>query len=96
MTASSARLLQPIQVGEMTLNHRIAMAPLTRVRASKDHVHGDLAIEYYSQRASVPGTLLVTEGTFIAAKAGGYDYVPGIYTKEQIDAWRKVRCMLPM
>lgn len=47
------------------------MAPLTRHRATAEHVPGPLAVEYYSQRASMPGTLLITEATTIAARAGG-------------------------
>ncbi|KAK8093358.1 FMN-linked oxidoreductase [Apiospora hydei] len=46
--------------------------------------------EYYEQRASVPGTLLITEATFISPQAGGYPNVPGIYTPEQIRAWKDV------
>lgn len=66
------------------------MAPLTRFRASDEHVHGDLALEYYTQRASVPGTLIFTEGTFISPRAGGYGNVPGIYNQAQINAWKKI------
>lgn len=66
------------------------MAPLTRFRAKNEHVHTDIAREYYEQRASVPGTLLITEATFISPQAGGYGNVPGIYNKEQIKAWRAV------
>lgn len=66
------------------------MAPLTRYRADKEHVHGPLAVDYYSQRASTPGTLLITEATFIAPRAGGMDNVPGIWSDEQIAAWKKV------
>ncbi|OSX62181.1 hypothetical protein POSPLADRAFT_1143134 [Postia placenta MAD-698-R-SB12] len=84
------KLFQPTRVGSYTLSHRVVLAPLTRCRANKAHVHGDLAVEYYAQRASVPGTLLITEATFIAAKAGGYDYVPGIWNDEQVAAWRRV------
>ncbi|EPQ49950.1 NADH flavin oxidoreductase, partial [Gloeophyllum trabeum ATCC 11539] len=81
-------LFQPKQVGEITVQHRIVLAPLTRNRANKEHVHGDLAVEYYSQRASMPGTLLITEATYIARKAGGYPHVPGIWSEEQIAAWK--------
>lgn len=63
---------------------------LTRFRADENHVHQQVAVQYYEQRASVPGTLLVTEGTFISVDAGGYDNVPGIWNKAQIDAWKKV------
>lgn len=66
------------------------MAPLTRYRANDAHVHTGLAVEYYSQRASVPGTLLITEATFISPRAAGYANVPGIWNKDQIAAWKKV------
>ncbi|KAF8520636.1 putative NADPH2 dehydrogenase chain OYE2 [Hysterangium stoloniferum] len=66
------------------------MAPLTRYRADDNHVHDDLAVEYYAQRGSTPGTLLITEATFISEKAGGYDNVPGLYNAAQVDAWKRV------
>lgn len=73
------KLFEPIQVGDLSLLHRVVLAPLTRFRGTDAHVPGPTMPEYYAQRASVPGTLLVTEATFIAAKAGGYANVPGIY-----------------
>ncbi|KAB5592695.1 NADH flavin oxidoreductase/NADH oxidase [Ceratobasidium theobromae] len=90
MATSSNKLFSPLQLGEITLGHRVIMAPLTRFRADDNHVHTDLAVEYYAQRASVPGTLLITEATFIAPEAGGFDHVPGIWNDEQIVAWKKV------
>ncbi|RDB18244.1 putative inactive dehydrogenase EasA [Hypsizygus marmoreus] len=86
------KLFQPIQVGNITLSHRLVLAPLTRYKATKTaHVPVvSLVKEYYSQRSSTPGTLLVTEATFIAAKAGGYANVPGIWSPEQITAWKEV------
>jgi NADPH2 dehydrogenase len=67
------------------------MAPLTRFRSSDEHVPlVPLMATYYSQRASVPGTLLVSEATFISPRAGGYANVPGIYTPAQIAAWKQV------
>jgi NADPH2 dehydrogenase len=85
-----SRLFEPLKVGNLTLKNRIAMAPLTRYRADDDHVPLPFVAEYYAQRASVPGTLLVTEATFIAPHNGGYANVPGIYNQAQIDAWRTV------
>jgi NADPH2 dehydrogenase len=49
-----------------------------------------MAAEYYGQRACVPGTLLITEATFITEQHGGYPNVPGIYNKDQINAWKKI------
>ncbi len=92
MTASSIpKLFQPIRVGTANLQHRVVMAPMARFRADAQHVHGPLALEYYKQRTSVPGTLAITEGTIIAAQAGGYMKVPGIWSEEQISGWSKVR-----
>jgi NADPH2 dehydrogenase len=87
---SKSRLFEPIVVGNMRLSHRMAMAPLTRFRASDAYIPLPFVAEYYAQRASVRGTLLITEGTFISRAAGGFANVPGIYNEDQIQAWRKV------
>lgn len=90
MTADSA-LFEPIRVGDMELQHRLVMAPLTRFRADLDHVHQPVAAEYYSQRASTPGTLLITEATFVAEGGkGGYANVPGCRTDAQVAGWKRV------
>ena len=86
----SPSLFDPIRIGSIPLSHRVVMAPLTRYRANDAHVHTSLAVEYYSQRASVPGTLLITEATFISPRASGYANAPGIYSKDQIEAWKNV------
>lgn len=83
-------LFTPIEVGAYTLKHRVVLAPLTRNRADpKTLVPSDMAIEYYQQRAS-DGGLLITEGAFIAAEAGGIAGAPGIFSKEQIAKWREI------
>ncbi|KAJ7058341.1 hypothetical protein C8F01DRAFT_1147928 [Mycena amicta] len=88
---STSKLFSPATVGAIPLQHRVVLAPLTRYKADKDHVPFlPLVKEYYSQRASTPGSLLITEGTFIAARAGGYAHVPGIWSPAQIKAWKEV------
>ncbi|KAG7453220.1 NADH:flavin oxidoreductase/NADH oxidase [Guyanagaster necrorhizus] len=85
------KLFQPTNVGPISLNHRVVLAPLTRFRASKAHIpHVNIVKEYYEQRAHTPGTLLITEATYIAERAGGYDNVPGIWNQDQIDAWKEI------
>jgi 2,4-dienoyl-CoA reductase-like NADH-dependent reductase (Old Yellow Enzyme family) len=74
----------------MDLRHRIAMAPLTRLRADENHVQQPLAIEYYTQRACVPGTLLIAEATLISPAHAGMPHGPGIWTPEQISGWKAV------
>ncbi|KAI9463506.1 hypothetical protein F5148DRAFT_1276481 [Russula earlei] len=91
MGASSIpKLFRPIRVGTANLRHRVVLAPMTRFRADAEHVHGPLAVEYYKQRTSVPGTLAITEATFIDARAGGYKSVPGIWSDKQVAAWKAV------
>lgn len=85
-----SKLFTPIKVGRVELAHRIAMAPMTRYRADDNHVPLPTVKEYYAQRTAVPGSLAITEATFISQKAGGFANVPGIYTQEQIDAWKPV------
>ena len=94
MSSSVSALFRPLPVGAINVGHRIVMAPLTRFRANNDHVHGELAKTYYVQRASVPGTLIVTEATFIAPPAGGYTNAPGIWNDAQIAGWKAVRAPL--
>ncbi|KAJ7481907.1 hypothetical protein FB451DRAFT_1171039 [Mycena latifolia] len=89
--SATSKLFQPLQVGNAALQHRVILAPLTRYKASEEHVSFlPLVAEYYGQRASKAGTLLITEATFIAARAGGYSHVPGIWSPAQIAAWKKV------
>ncbi|GAD92679.1 hypothetical protein NECHADRAFT_45190 [Paecilomyces variotii No. 5] len=85
-----SKLFSPLKVGRMALKQRIAMAPMTRLRADSKNVPLDTVPEYYQQRACVPGSLLVTEATVISPQFGGYPNVPGIYSDAQIDAWRRV------
>ncbi|KAF5362616.1 hypothetical protein D9758_009608 [Tetrapyrgos nigripes] len=85
-------LFTPIKLGPYTLQHRVVLAPLTRLRSTRDTnvPQNPTMKEYYSQRASVPGTLLISEATFIAAKAGLFRHAPGIWSKEQIAAWKEI------
>ncbi|KAH9942527.1 NADH:flavin oxidoreductase/NADH oxidase [Epithele typhae] len=69
---STPKLSTPIKVGDMQLAHRVVMAPMTRYRSDDDHVPlTDMMIEYYTQRACVPRTLIITEAVFVQDKAGG-------------------------
>lgn len=85
-----SKLFSPLHVGQMQLAHRLAMAPMTRFRVDDDHVPLPIATEYYEQRASVPGTLLITEATLVSPRAGIYANVPGIWSEAQIAQWRQI------
>jgi NADPH2 dehydrogenase len=91
--SSGATLFSSIRLGNINLQHRVVLAA-TSVRAPADHVPNPQAPAYYSQRASTPGTLLVSEATFISQNAGGYDNIPGIYTDTHVEGWKNVSCIL--
>jgi len=81
-------LLSPFAIGELTLENRIVMAPMTRSRSIIDNIPNELASEYYSQRASAG--LIITEGVQVAPEGIGYLWTPGNYTKEQQAEWIKI------
>ncbi|KAJ7263981.1 NADH:flavin oxidoreductase/NADH oxidase [Mycena haematopus] len=87
---SASKLFQPTQVGDMQLAHRVVFAPATRYRVDDTHTPVSLVAEYYEQRASTPGSLLISEATLIAQRAGGAKNTPGIWSEEQISAWKAV------
>ncbi|MBN8988019.1 MAG: alkene reductase [Rhizobiales bacterium] len=83
-------LFSPLQIGPYQLEHRVALAPLTRMRAEKPGLSPrPLNVEYYAQRAT-PGGLLIAEASPVTATGFGSPGVPGIYTEQQIAGWRKV------
>ena len=81
-------LFTPVTLGLLSLENRILMAPLTRMRAGDDGVPGSLAAEYYAQRASAG--LIISEATQISPLGKGYPATPGIYSDAQVAAWRTV------
>jgi len=78
----------PVRVGHYTLPNRLVMSPMTRSRAKLDGTPGELAAEYYAQRASVG--LIVAEGTQPSDDGQGYLTTPGIYTPAHVAGWKKV------
>lgn len=86
-------MFKPTQLGPFTLSHRVVLAPLTRLRAVPGKQTLDLLGEshalYYAQRTS-PGALLIGEASPVSAQAGGFAESPGLYTRPQLEAWKKV------
>ncbi|XP_017238467.1 12-oxophytodienoate reductase 2 isoform X3 [Daucus carota subsp. sativus] len=81
-------LMSPYKMGHFQLSHRVVLAPLTRQRMY-GNVPQPHAILYYSQRTT-DGGLLISEATVISDTAIGYRDVPGIWTKEQVEAWKPI------
>lgn len=81
-------LFDPIQIGDLQLPNRIFMAPLTRLRGTADHIPTPIMAEYYTQRASAG--LILSEGTPVDPMGVGYQNVPGIWSSEQVEAWKPI------
>src|SRR5580693_6519440 len=84
------KLFRPVQIGGMSLKHRVVMAPLTRSRSMQPgDIPGHLMLEYYNQRAS-DGGLIIAEATSISITARGWYGAPGLYSDEQVSGWKKI------
>jgi len=84
------KLFSPIQIGPITLSHRVVMAPLTRSRSLQPgDVPSYLMREYYTQRAS-DGGFIISEATSISITGRGWLGAPGLYSDEQVEGWKKI------
>ncbi len=81
-------LFAPVQLGALTLSNRVIMAPLTRARATVDHVPTPLMATYYAQRADCG--LIVSEATAVDAGGMGWYRAPGIWSDDMVQGWRRV------
>ena len=81
-------LFDPIRFGAIQAPNRIVMAPLTRGRATRDHVPQPLMGEYYAQRASAG--LIISEATGISREGLGWPNAPGLWNETQVEGWRQV------
>lgn len=83
-------LFQPIQLGNLALQNRIVMAPMTRTFCP-GNVANDRVAAYYARRAKNEVGLIITEGTCVGHKAAnGYPRIPFIYGDEALAGWKKV------
>lgn len=81
-------LIDSIRIGELDLPNRVFMSPLTRLRATDNHVPTPVMLEYYAQRAGAG--LIISEGVPVDPMGVGYRRVPGIWNQEQVEAWKPI------
>ena len=80
-------LFEPYKLGPIELKNRVVMAPMTRSRAI-NNVPNDLMVEYYKQRSGAG--LIITEGAAPSPNGLGYARIPGAFSSEQVEGWKKV------
>ncbi len=79
-------LFTPAELGSVALENRIVMAPMTRCRAI-GNVPNELMAKYYQQRSGAG--LILTEGTSPSPNGLGYARIPGIFSLQQVEGWKK-------
>ncbi|MEM9339705.1 MAG: alkene reductase [Bacteroidota bacterium] len=88
MSTESMKLLEGFKLGEISLKNKAVMAPMTRSRATADHVPTAIMADYYGQRAEAG--LIITEGTSPSPNGDGYARIPGLYNEKQVQAWKEI------
>ncbi len=89
-TEVKLKLFTPVQLGAITLGHRVVMAPLTRSRSEQPgDIPGALMAEYYGQRAS-EGGFIISEATNISISGRGWQGAPGLYSDAQVVGWKTI------
>ena len=83
-----AHLFSPLSLGPIQLPNRIIMAPLTRCRATHEHIPTPLMAKYYAQRSGAG--LIIAEATMVMDNTSAFQTEPGLYNHAQIAAWRKI------
>jgi N-ethylmaleimide reductase len=81
------KLFTPAKVGSCILANHIIMAPMTRCRAI-GNIPNNLMAEYYKQRSGAG--MILTEGTSPSPNGLGYARIPGIFSKAQVEGWKKI------
>ena len=81
------KLFTPEKVGSMEVGNRVVMSPMTRCRAI-GNVPNDLMAKYYKQRSGAG--LIITEGTSPSPNGLGYARIPGIFSQQQVEGWKKI------
>ncbi|KAH9300554.1 hypothetical protein KI387_012137, partial [Taxus chinensis] len=66
----------------------VVLAPVTRCRAI-NNIPQNSHVKFYSQRTT-RGGLLISEANAVSPQAFGFPHSPGIFSEEQVKAWKKV------
>lgn len=81
-------VVEPTTVGEVRVDNRIVMAPMTRNRGAADGDATDLQGHYYEQRAAAG--LIVSESIPVSAQGVGYPYTAGLFADSHVASWATV------
>lgn len=87
----TSQLLDQVKIGNLELNNRVGLAPMTRTSATDEGLATDQMVAYYTKFVRGGFDLVITEGIYPDNKySQGYHNQPGIIDEQQIAAWKKV------
>ena len=87
--STGTKLFSPVQLGAISLSHRVIHGPTTRLRANPDDSPSDMMVKYYGQRASQSG-LVIIEASNVSMQARGYLGAPSLFEDGQIEGFRRI------
>jgi N-ethylmaleimide reductase len=87
-SAETETLFSPYRLGDLRLNNRMVLSPMTRSRALEGNVPNPLAATYYAQRASAG--LQITEASQVSPQGVGYIRTPGMHSQAQVAGWKQI------
>ncbi|TDF38440.1 NADH:flavin oxidoreductase [Alteromonadaceae bacterium M269] len=91
MNNEASPLFSSLQIGNLTLKNRLAVAPMTRVSSHEDGTVGPLMKDYYQSFASGGFSLIITEGIYTDKQySQGYKYQPGLTDEAQMNSWKEI------
>lgn len=84
-------LFESVKIGNLTLNNRVGVAPMTRISATPEGLATDQMANYYASFAKGGFGLVITEGTYTDELYSQcyFDQV-GIANDKQAESWKKV------
>jgi 2,4-dienoyl-CoA reductase-like NADH-dependent reductase (Old Yellow Enzyme family) len=83
--------LTSVRIGDVELDNRLAVAPMTRVSATADGTPTAAMADYYAEFACGGFGLVITEGTYTdTSHSQGYLNQPGLATDTHVAGWRTV------
>ncbi|QSP93901.1 NADH:flavin oxidoreductase [Marinobacter salinisoli] len=84
-------VMQSVSFGNLSVDNRFALAPMTRTSADADGTPNQLMADHYEAYAKGGFGLLISEGVYTDEFASqGYSNQPGIINQHQVEGWRRI------
>lgn len=89
--AQFEKLFTSETLGNLTLDNRYIVAPMTRVSAESDGRANDRMKKYYERYAKGGFSAVISEGVYIdESHSQGYNDQPGLATQAHVEAWKPI------